>query len=257
MAHRTLARPLCLGLLPLLGASACATAPEPPPAPKEGRALLWTRNKLTQCQAGRDDVCLTLAQEWPYAQGEHRALMEQGLTIACERGHAQGCRSLGQLLARTSSVASAQALERSCQLGQIGECTQLVMSHGRPQRPETYDPERAMRAAEHGCGHGDPQLCGWVLELDRLGRVPHSDERLDRALAQLHCHGRPATLPECRRQVGLAYSGRFAGSDQIANPARARTFLAEACEGGDLQACQLSAKDQAPQRGGVGRPRSP
>lgn len=219
---------------------ACTTVSPPPAAPKEDRALAWTRAKLEECRAGRDEVCLNLAQEWPYAQGEQRDLMQQALDVACERGSAQGCRMLGGILARTSAEASERALARSCALGQVGECTQQVLTHGVPERRESYDPARAMTAAEHGCRFGDLSLCNWVFSLDQEGRVAHSDERIDQALAQLHCFGQSPKEPICRRQLGRAYAGHFVASERIAQPARAKLLLNEACAAGDQPACTFA-----------------
>lgn len=244
-----------LGVLGLAAMAACATAP--PPAPARDAAAELTELELAECRAGRDDLCLYLAEEWPYAQGAQRDRMEAGLTIACERGNAKGCRMLGQMLARTSSTASVQALNRACQLGALTECHQQVLTHGLRQRPDTYDPRRAMTAAEDGCRHGDPELCGWVLRLNASGELEPSAERVDQALVQLHCGGRAATDPICRRQLGLAYAGELSVPKEVIDPARARAIFGEACDAGDPAACHLQARLLYRGEGGpVDRPRA-
>lgn len=226
--------------LSLLWACACASVGEPPASDPGQNARDWELAQLEVCRTEGDRACLFLARDWPYAQGETRDRMATALQITCDRGNVDGCRSLAGLLAQDRSPRAMEVEERACVLGAQVECTQLYLRHGLLFRSETYDPERAMRAAEAACGHGDPTHCEYVLRMEQEGQVSPSPERRDRTVARLACGHSRLEEPACRLKVAARY-GVSSGRHGALDVARARRLYNELCAEGVIEACHPEA----------------
>ena len=234
-------RPMRAVRLGLLWTCACASVGEPPASDPAADARIWELAQLELCRTEGDQACLFLAQDWPYAQGERRERMATALQVACDRGNVDGCRTWAGLLAQDRSPRALEIEERACALGALTECSELYLRHGLPSRPDTYDPERAMRAAEAACGHGDLSHCGYVLRLEQDGRVSPSPERRDRAVAGLVCGHQRIEDPTCRLKMAARYGGldgRYGGAIDVS---RARGLYTELCSAGIIEACQPQA----------------
>lgn len=231
------------GLVPLglVWIWACASVGEPPDSDPAANARSWELAQLEVCRTEGDQACLFLAREWPSAQGERRERMATALQIACERGNVDACSSWAGLLAQDHSPRALEIEQRACDLGALTECTQLYLRHGLRARPETYDPERAMRAVEAACGQGELSHCEHLLRLEQEGQVAPSPERRDRAVARLACGHPRAEAPECRLKMAARYGGldgRYGGAIDVS---RSRALYTELCAAGVIEACQPQA----------------
>lgn len=144
----------------------------------------------------------------------------QARFTACRNGEGAAC---AQLLPE---------LERGCGEGQANACgfAAWLFAEG---RGVTKDPARAASFAERACAVGDKQACLQQAWSQARGDGVAKDEARGAAALQALCTDR--FLAACTR-LAVLHAGKTGAKDR----ARARELLAQACAGGEEEACALA-----------------
>lgn len=155
---------------------------------------------------------------WEKRRSEQEAA--RGQSEACQAGDAAAC---VQFLA---------LLERDCAAGLASSCNYAGWFYTQGHGVEK-DPAKAAAFIERGCAAGDKPACAQHAWLVARGEGVAKDEA--KGLAALDALCGDKVFAACTRLAGL-HAARPGAKDR----ARARELLAQACDGGEQDACSLA-----------------